>query len=179
MVQKRPMQASARKAPTSGVAAEVPPKLVSVVAALASGMWSCVVRYVSMLVENPTTASFSATSLAARRRRAYVQKQNRTTIREERARDRHKFYYQSMLLDQGTRSPKMKGIVLRPPFFLPVVFLASSSMAMAASPPPSSQLVVVVVEGRGALDRASAARPQAAAATALAIVSTPLIYTMT
>jgi hypothetical protein len=66
MVQKRPMQASARKAPMSGVAAEVPPKLVSVVAALASGMCSCVVRYVSMLVENPTTASFSATSLAAR-----------------------------------------------------------------------------------------------------------------
>nr|CAB3467736.1 unnamed protein product [Digitaria exilis] len=54
--------ASARKAPMRGVAAEVPPKLVSVVAALASGMCSCVVRYVSMFVENPTTASFSATS---------------------------------------------------------------------------------------------------------------------
>ena len=65
MVQKRPMQASARKAPIRGVAAEVPPKLVSVVAAFASGMCSCVVRYVSMLVEKPTTASFSATSLAA------------------------------------------------------------------------------------------------------------------
>ena len=179
MVQKRPMQASARKAPMSGVAAEVPPKLVSVVAALASGMWSCVVRYVSMLVENPTTASFSATSLAARRAygRAKAAKPEDDHQRSPRAREAQVLPIDAAGFSKLDCSPKMKGIVLRPPFFfLPVVFLDSTSMAMAASPPPSSQLVVVVVEGRGALDRASAARPQAAA---LAIVSTPLIYTIT
>uniref|UniRef100_A0A0E0E078 Uncharacterized protein n=1 Tax=Oryza meridionalis TaxID=40149 RepID=A0A0E0E078_9ORYZ len=65
MVQKRPTRESARKAPMSGVMAETPPKLVRVVAALASGMCSCLVRYMSMFVVNPSTASFSATSFAA------------------------------------------------------------------------------------------------------------------
>lgn len=78
MVQKRPTQASARKAPTSGVMAEVPPKLVRVMAALASGMCSCWVRYVSMFVEKPTTASFSATSLAGARANTIKGKQPST-----------------------------------------------------------------------------------------------------
>ena len=44
MVQNRPINASEMKAPSKGVKLEVPPKLVRVLAALVTGMCSCVVK---------------------------------------------------------------------------------------------------------------------------------------
>jgi hypothetical protein len=44
MVQKRPIYASEMKAPSNGVKLAVPPKLVRVLAALVTGICSCVVK---------------------------------------------------------------------------------------------------------------------------------------
>ncbi|KAJ0823366.1 hypothetical protein HanPSC8_Chr16g0742861 [Helianthus annuus] len=44
MVQNRPAKESATNAPSNGVKLAVPPKLVSVLAALVIGIWSCCVK---------------------------------------------------------------------------------------------------------------------------------------
>lgn len=64
MVQNRPTNASEIKAPSKGVKLAVPPKLVRVLAALVTGICSCVVKYLIILVLNPTTANFSQISFA-------------------------------------------------------------------------------------------------------------------
>lgn len=64
MVQKRPANESAMKAPMRGVKLEAPPKLVRVLDALTRGRFSTCVRYVIMLAWKPEAANRSHASLA-------------------------------------------------------------------------------------------------------------------
>lgn len=64
MVKNRPANESAIKAPKSGVKLEVPAKLVRVLEAATSGMFSSWVRYVIMLAWKPAPANLSHISFA-------------------------------------------------------------------------------------------------------------------
>lgn len=67
MVQNRPAKESAIKAPINGVKLAVPLKLVRVLEACTSGMFSSCVRYVIMLEWKPVVANLSHISFAVKR----------------------------------------------------------------------------------------------------------------